>query len=312
MRIRLGYACISETLHVTSSSSYTYQNFRKEQNYQKLDEVIQSNFFALEQLLLYNMKNGIHFYRMDSNLIPLATKEEVEFDYIAPYQNWYQRLGDLVSSANMRVDFHPSEYCVLNSIHPEVVERSKLILEYHYRLLSAFGIVDKVLVLHVGSNAFGKKQSIARFCANFHRLEKKLQDAIVIENDDKVFTIDDCLEIHEQLKIPVVFDYHHHFCNPGQLAMEEFLPRVLASWKDKTPKMHFSSPKSKLKKERRSHHDYIDSSKFLSFLLEVKKYSCDIDFMIEAKKKDEALFRLVREIKYQTNFFFEDETTFYL
>ena len=47
MKIRLGYACISETLHVTSSSSYTYQNFRKEQNYQKLDEVIQSNFFAL-------------------------------------------------------------------------------------------------------------------------------------------------------------------------------------------------------------------------------------------------------------------------
>ncbi len=76
--------------------------------------------------------------------------------------------------------------------------------------------------------------------------------------------------------------------------------------------MHFSSPKSKLKKERRSHHDYIDSSSFLSFLLEVKKYSCDVDFMIEAKKKDEALFRLVREIKYQTNFFFEDETTFYL
>lgn len=32
--------------------------------------------------------------------------------------------------------------------------------------------------------------------------------------------------------------------------------------------------------------------------------------MIEAKKKDEALFRLTREQKYKTNIIFLDETTF--
>lgn len=32
--------------------------------------------------------------------------------------------------------------------------------------------------------------------------------------------------------------------------------------------------------------------------------------MIEAKQKDEALFRLVRELKYKTNYQFLDETTF--
>lgn len=34
--------------------------------------------------------------------------------------------------------------------------------------------------------------------------------------------------------------------------------------------------------------------------------------MIEAKKKDEALFRLVRELKYQTEIIFLDETSFIL
>ena len=38
------------------------------------------------------------------------------------------------------------------------------------------------------------------------------------------------------------------------------------TWKDKTPKIHFSSPKSKLKKEFRSHHDYIDSNSFIDFI----------------------------------------------
>ena len=36
----------------------------------------------------------------------------------------------------------------------------------------------------------------------------------------------------------------------------------------------------------------------------------DVDVMIEAKAKDDALFRLVRELKYKTNYKFVDETTF--
>ena len=45
------------------------------------------------------------------------------------------------------------------------------------------------------------------------------------------------------------------------------------------------------------------------FYLE-KKYNKNIDIMIEAKKKDEAMFRLIRELKYKTDYKFVDETTF--
>ena len=58
------------------------------------------------------------------------------------------------------------------------------------------------------------------------------------------------------------------------------------------------------------HHDYIDRIEFLKFLNILKKENKDIDIMIEAKKKDEALFRLVRELKYKTNIKFIDETSF--
>lgn len=58
------------------------------------------------------------------------------------------------------------------------------------------------------------------------------------------------------------------------------------------------------------HHDYIDRVEFLKFLKILKKENKDIDIMIEAKKKDEALFRLVRELKYKTNIKFIDETSF--
>lgn len=310
MKVRLGYACISETLGITSSSTYSYTNFSREHDFFKLDRIIMSNFFALEKILKYSIKNNIHFYRMSSNLIPLATKHEVEFDYINKYRGWYDKLGKIINDSNMRVDFHPSEYCVINSVKKEVVNQSIELLEYHYNLLEALAVKDKILVIHVGSGALGKKNAISRFCNVFLTLDKKIQDAIAIENDDKVFNIDDCLEISKRVGVPVVFDYHHNKCNPGEKNLDDAMNEVFASWNNKKVKMHFSSPKSKLKKEFRSHHEYIDSDSFIKFLDYLKKYDQDVDIMIEAKKKDEALFRLVREIKYKEDYLFFDETSF--
>ena len=207
----------------------------------------------------------------------------------------------------MRVDFHPSEYCVLNSTRSEVVQNSIDILEYHYRLLEQFGIDDKVLVLHVGSNQFGKKQSISRFINNFRKLPKYLQNVIAIENDDKIFNVEDCLEISSKINVPVVFDYHHFLCNKSSLDYE----KIISTW-NKRVKMHFSSPKNKTKKEFRSHHDYIDPDSFIEFLDSIKDLKCDIDIMIEAKKKDEAMFRLIRNLKYKTDYEFIDDTSFIL
>ncbi len=312
MNVRLGYACISETVNITTSSSYTYTNYCKEKDEKKLDRIIRSNFLSLYELLKYNEKNNIHFYRMSSNLVPLATKKEVILDYITPYQEEYQKIKEQIIKTKIRIDFHPNEYCVLNSIKKEVVNQSIEILKYHYRILEALGIKEKILVLHIGSLSGGKKAAITRFCNSFHQLEKKIQKAIAIENDDKVFTIDDCIEISNRLNIPIVLDYHHHLCNKGTLTEEEFLPQVIATWKGKIPKMHFSSPKNRKPSEIRSHHDYIDPDAFIHFLETIKSYTKKVDIMIEAKKKDEAMFRLIRQLKYKTNYVFADETTFFI
>ena len=199
---RLGYACLTKTLdNVTSSSSLSYTNYLKNENkLQKLDEVIISNLEDLEKIIDYNIANDIHFYRLSSKIIPLATHKDVEFDYIDKYQDFYDRIGEKIKKSNMRVDFHPDQFCVLNSTNKDVVENSFRILEYHYNILEALKIEDKVIILHVGSNVFGKKQSIARFINNFEKLPLHIKECIVIENDDKVFNILDCLEISKKIK----------------------------------------------------------------------------------------------------------------
>jgi len=208
----------------------------------------------------------------------------------------------------MRIDMHPSNYCVLNSTRKEVVEGSVDIIKYHHDLLEKMQIRDKLIILHVGSNVLGKKNSLTRFINNFKKLPKKLQDIIAIENDDKVFNVEDCLYLSRELDIPFVLDYHHYKCNNNGEKIEMFMEKSINSWGKKTPKMHFSSPKNK--KDYRSHNDYINVNDFIDFINILVKYNKNIDIMIEAKAKDEALFRLIRELKYKTNYNFLDSTSF--
>lgn len=311
MKIRLGYACISKTLsNVTTSSTVTYTTFQKDKDYKKIDTAIKSNLNALKEILTYNIKNNIHFFRLSSKLIPLATKSDVIFDYIDPYKDYYNSIAKIIKDNKLRIDFHPDEFCVLNSTKSEVVKNSIAILEHHYNLLKALEIKNKILVLHIGGNTFGKKNSISRFINNFNTLSKDIQESIAIENDDKIFNIRDCVYISKNINVPVILDYHHHICNHDELDINDYLKDILSSWHNATPKMHFSSPKNKTKKDFRSHNDYINVDAFINFIDILKPFNHDVDIMIEAKAKDEALFRLVRELKYKTNYTFIDDTSF--
>lgn len=309
MVIRLGYVSISKTLdNVTSSSTITVSSFNKNNDYNKLSNVIISNLESLIKILEYNVKNNIHFYRISSNLIPLATIPQISFDYIDKYKSYYKRISNIINKNNMRVDMHPGQFCVLNSTKKEVVKSSIEILKYHYNLLNTMNIENKVLILHIGSSVLGKENSMTRFINNFKKLPMYLQRIIAIENDDKTFDIQDCLHLSKKINIPVVLDYHHFLCNNSGENIKEYLPLIFDTWRDFIPKIHFSSPKSK--KEYRHHHEYIDVLSFISFINILKEFNRDIDIMIEAKGKDESLFRLIRQLKYQTNYKFIDETSF--
>lgn len=309
MKIRLGYACISKTIEETSSSTYSYTNYLKDEHHtKKLESVIISNLIDLGKIIDYNIKNNIHFFRLSSKLIPLATHKDVIFDYSNNYQEYYDILASKIQDSNMRVDFHPDQFTVLNSTKKEVVENTFRILEYHYQMLENLKIKNKILILHIGSSVFGKQNSIKRFINNFNKLPDYLRNCIAIENDDKIYNINDCLTISNALNIPIVLDYHHHICNHENKEIE--FEKIFMTWKNITPKVHFSSPKNKTKKDFRSHHDYINSDDFIEFIEKIKHLPYNVDIMIEAKAKDEALFRLIRELKYKTNYHFIDETTF--
>ena len=312
MKVRLGYVALSKALDdVTTSSTITYTNYiNKNYNASKLLEITKDNLEALNEIIKYNIKNNFHFYRLTSKLVPLATHNKVSFDYIAPLKDEYKKISKLINDNNIRVDTHPDQYAVLNSMDSKIVKNTVEILEYHYKIMDAIGIKDKIIILHVGSSACGKKASITRFINNFNKLPDHIKKCIAVENDDKVYNIKDVLELCHKINVPMVLDYHHFICNNEKEDINDYLKEIIDTWNGKIPKMHFSSPKSKLKKEFRSHSDYINKKCFIKFINILKKQDKDIDIMLEAKAKDDAVSRLARCLKYETNYKFLDETTF--
>lgn len=302
MVIRLGYVAIALGLpKVTSSSNVTFTNYQKlnseEKRITKLKQVTYSNMIDLKKILEYNVKNKIHFYRITSALVPLATHPEVNWDYRTLFESDFRIIGDYIKSNNMRVDTHPDQFNVINSINERVVENTKTNLWFHANLFKDLDYPLGKMVLHVGSGAGGKEVALERFEKNFKSYPLEIRSKIILENDDKTFTARETLELCKRLKIPMVLDVHHHVCNNEGEDLKELLSDIFATWsEEKLPaKLHFSSPKDTSTDRR--HADFVDGEKFVDFIEICREFNTDIDIMIEAKMKDLALFYLVKYIK---------------
>jgi UV DNA damage endonuclease len=194
-----------------------------------------------------------------------------------------------------------------------ILKNSINTLKLHYLLIKAMGINPAHrCVMHVGGNYKETENSLERFVENWMVIPRPIQQMIMLENDDTSFTLEDTLYLCEKLNIPLVFDYHHHLAHHQNVNWENSWNRVVDTWKHSPLpiKMHISSPKSD--KTFRHHSDYVDIDMFFRFLSVIKGSIPQLDCMIEAKMKDEALFKLMEEVKTRNDVEMIDGSSFYL
>lgn len=318
MRVRLGYVAISKKLgkKVTSSSTVTFSNYNKitlpDKKLEKLKTVAASNLKDLETIIRYNIENDIHFYRITSALIPLVTHPEVGYwGHREFLKKDFEYVGKLIQNSKMRVDTHPDEFNVINSINPKVVENTKINLLRQAEWFEDFKYDLGKMVIHVGGATNGKKAGLERFITNFSTFPAEVKSKIIIENDDKTYTAQETLNLCNELNLPMVLDVHHHNCNNNGENIYELIPKIFLTWKNEKlpPKLHFSSPRNGEKD--RKHSDFIDPKDFVAFLEDIKSFNTDIDIMLECKEKDLALFKLTTDIKeLKSEYKWVDKSTF--
>ena len=317
--VRLGYVAMSmELKNASPSKTMTFAQFQKiddrEAAIRKLERIAISNLQNTLRLLKHNAASDIHFYRLTSRLIPLANHAELpDWDYIKPLKDALRQVGDFTKKHQIRVDFHPDHFVLINSKEKHILKNSINTLKMHYLLLKEMGIEPTHrCVMHVGGNYNDTEMSLEQFVDNWMDVPRKIQKMIMLENDDTSFTLEDTLYLCEKLEIPLVFDYHHHLAHHQNPNWEDHWERAVQTW-EHSPlpiKMHISSPKSD--QAFRHHSDYVDSEMFFDFLKTIRGSIPQIDCMIEAKRKDEALFKLIDEIKLREDVEMIDGSTFLL
>ena len=106
----------------------------------RLAQAIDGNLRALDAALDYQAKNGIHLFRISSDVIPFGSSPVNALDWMRDFEPHLAALGRKARRHGIRLSMHPGQYTVLNSPDADVVERAKLDLAYHAAFLDALGM----------------------------------------------------------------------------------------------------------------------------------------------------------------------------
>ena len=279
----IGYACLNIGTPDTNIRSIMQRNATSE----KLMEVTAHNLAALEKIIDYNRKNNIQLFRISSDLIPFGSSPVNTLAWPEIHKEAFDRIGSKIRKSGMRVSLHPGQYTVLNSPTEDVVERAITDLVYHDKILIALG-TDQTnkIVLHVGGIYGDKKEALERFEQNFRRLPEAVRNRLIIENDDRLYNLEDVLTLAHRLHVPAVYDNLHHAINPPPSGGTDpyWIAEAKKTWKaaDGNQKIHYSQ--QALGKRPGAHTDTIALDTFLTFHEQLEDKQ--IDIMLEVKDKN--------------------------
>lgn len=298
---RIGYACINQTLSnekISVNRGMIRRTFL-ERGLPYAGELIVQNLQDLLKIIQWNQAHNISFYRLSSDMMPWLSEYELEqLPQFEEIKALLRQAGQLARQFDQRLSFHPGPFNVLASEKEGVVEKTIRELDQHSHLMDLMGLeaspFNKINI-HIGSSLQGEKvRAMENFCRSFSKLSPNTKARLTVENDDKasMFHIGDLYQgIYQTLNIPLVFDFHHHYCNTGGYTEEEALKMAASTWPAHIrPVVHYSEPKSlDDKKMLRAHSEFVEH--------EIPTYGLELDVMLEAKQKECALLQYRQQKK---------------
>jgi UV DNA damage endonuclease len=253
------------------------------------------NARSLLEALRFCRRNGIYAFRINSQILPIKTHPQFGYAIEDLPQSTeivkaFKKCKTYCRRHNLRTSFHPDQFILLSSPKPEVTRRS--IADLRYQAEVADWVGADVINIHAGGAYGNKDEALKRLVIQIRGLPQDVRNRLTLENDDRLYTPRDLLPVCEKLSIPLVYDLHHHRCLPDGRNIEDTTQIAMKTW-NREPLFHISSPlKSWQNRNPRNHHDYINPEDFPESWLNL-----DITVEVEAKAKELAIIKLMREIE---------------
>ena len=295
--IRLGLCCIfrEQPIRFRRTTAKHLARFDREEQVQRLAGLCRHNAGALMDALIFCSDNGIGAFRVNSQILPLATHPEAgyaleELPGGPRIRETFENCGCFAREQEIRLSFHPDQFVLLSSPRTSVTRSSLAELEYQAGVARWIGA--DVINIH-GGGAYGDKTAARnRLVEVINRLDREIRDRLTLENDDRVYTPANLMPVCRQTGVPLVYDVHHHRCLPDGNSVERTTAAALSTW-GREPLFHISSPLNSGKTGPcRPHHDFIDPKDFPDCWRDL-----DLTVEVEAKAKELAIKKLMAELK---------------
>lgn len=307
--IILGLCCISTVLQSKKPSVKCRVIQRKYYTVEKAVETAKENLEDVLRLLRYAVENKIYSVRLPSEILPRYTDRTVEKYSMEQFQPWFSRIGRFAALNQIRLSFHPDQFVVLSSDDPVIIDNSFAELEYQCEMLYRMGVPQELGVCNIhGGGVYGLDKDIVkrRWVDNYKCLPMVVKMYLTLENDERSYSLEDCLDISKMCGVPIVYDTFHEECYRASVKhteefkqLEELVDKVIETWNVKTndfnakrlPMAHISNQR---KDERiGAHSDYISVFPEILWYYSSKCETLHLD--VEAKMKDLAILELRRK-----------------
>lgn len=315
-----------ESFFNTTSTTLMYLNkLSYEEKELKMINIIKHNFIATKNLLNYvsNLPKELHMLRITSDLLPFYTHKDLSFFYkdktvIDFINKELLEIGDFARKNNIRLSFHPGQFCVLASSSEDIVKRSIQEFEYHTMMAKKMGYAKTFQDFKCNIHISGT-DGVSGFKKSYNKLSPESRNIITIENTEFKYGIDDCLLLRDFC--PIVLDVHHHWINEESLIAikDKRIKLILDSWRGVRPTMHYSQSREEYFDIKKSDNKKLDIKNLLLNGLNKKKLSAHsdmmwnneinkktsdflpfFDIMIEAKNKNLSAIDFLKKIKRPT------------
>ena len=218
----------------------------KEVAEQKLWDLMVQNLEATYKLVerVGQLEESLRMVRISSDLLPAYTEPTWSYfwrrpDVVGYCSTFFLRIGDVARSNNVRLSFHPGQFCVLASESTDVINRSIEDFEYHADMARYMGYGKKFQDFKINVHIAGRRgpQGIKDV---MKRLSPEARNMITIENDEISWGIDDSLELVDTCAL--VLDIHHHWIKTGEYIenTDDRIKKISDSWRGVRPVIHYS------------------------------------------------------------------------
>ena len=251
---RIGFACkIQESQGKANSSlntkttTLTWLNKQtKSVAVERLHDIAKHNIQILQRQMIWLAASPPHLrmFRMSSDLLPAYTHSDwtwayFDQDMVNLLSTGFAKVGELARKHDIKISFHPGQFCVLASENPNVVENSIQEFEYHCDIIRYMGygqqFQDFKCNVHIGG-----KLGPAGIKAVLPKLSREARNTLTIENAEYTWGLDASLELAKDCAL--VLDIHHHWINTGKYIepSDPKVQQVIDSWHGVRPTLHYS------------------------------------------------------------------------